>query len=61
MVEFDNGKISTALVTILGVLAAAFIAQPELLQAFMGSMYAQYGAAVLAVLVAIYNLYYPRQ
>ena len=56
----DNGKLSTILVTLVGVILAVVIAQPAILQAILGNSYAQYGAAVIAILIAIYNAYYPR-
>jgi ABC-type Fe3+-siderophore transport system permease subunit len=56
----DNGKISTILITLAGVLLAAVIANPTILESLMGEYYIRYGAAVLAILIAIYNAYYPR-
>lgn len=56
----DNGQISTALVTIAGAVLSVIIAQPTILEAFMGQLYIQYGAVVLAIIVTIYNLYFPR-
>jgi hypothetical protein len=58
--EFNNGQISTILVTLIGAILAVVIADPSILQAIMGNSFAQYGAAVIAILIAIYNAYYPR-
>ena len=57
----DNGNISTALITIAGAILAVVIAQPQILEAFMGQFYVQYGAVIIAIMVTIYNLYFPRQ
>jgi hypothetical protein len=56
----DNGKVSTALISIAGVVLAAVIADPSILQAFMGQYYLQYGATVLALLAVCYNVFFPR-
>ena len=58
--RINNGQLSTILVTIIGAIFAVVIANPIILQAIMGSTYIQYGAAVLALLIAIYNALYPR-
>ena len=60
MVDFDNGQISTVLISIAGAVLALFIAQPALLQTLMGSYFVQYGAFVLAILAVIYNVLFPR-
>lgn len=58
----DNGRISTYLVTLAGVVFAYVIANPQIIEELMGAaLYAQYGAALLALLVVIYNFAYPRQ
>lgn len=56
----DNGKVSTILITITGAILAAVIAQPTLLQPVLGEYYVQYSAIILVVLVAVYNVIYPR-
>ena len=58
----DNGKISTYVITLAGVIFAYVIANPEIIEQLMGSaLYAQYGAALIALLVVIYNFAYPRE
>jgi hypothetical protein len=56
----DNGKISTIAITIVGAILAVVIADPSILQALLGNSYAQYGVALLAILIAVYNAYFPR-
>ena len=47
----DNGKVSTYLITLAGVLFAYVIANPEIIEQLMGSaLYAQYGATLIACL-----------
>jgi hypothetical protein len=55
----DHGKLSTILITIVGALTAAIIADPYILQTLLGSEYTKYGAAILAIIVTIYNAYFP--
>ena len=58
----DNGRISTYIVTLAGVIFAYVIANPQIIEELMGSaLYAQYGAALLALLVVIYNFADPRE
>ena len=61
VMNFDNGKISTIIISIAGAILAAMIADPTLLQTLMGSYYIQYGAVILTVLIIIYNALYPRE
>lgn len=57
----DNGKISTIIATLALIILGAFISNPQILSGMMGAeLYAQYGALLLAILVAIYNYAYPR-
>jgi hypothetical protein len=57
----DNGKISTYLITLAGIIFAYVIANPMIIEQMMGTaLYAQYGAALLALLAVIYNFMYPR-
>jgi len=57
----DQGKVSTYIISIVGVIFAYVIANPQIVEQLMGSaFYAQYGAALIALLVVIYNFMYPR-
>jgi hypothetical protein len=57
----DNGKISTVIITIAVIVLGVFVANPSLLQNMVGQdIYAQYGALIIAVLIAIYNYAKPR-
>lgn len=54
----DHNKISTAFISIVGLVLAYVISNPATLQALMGDYYLQFGAAILAILTVIYNLVY---
>lgn len=58
----DQGKVSTYLISLAGIIFAYVIANPAIIEQLMGSaLYAQYGAALIALLVVIYNFAYPRE
>lgn len=58
----DQGKVSTYLISLAGIIFAYVIANPSIIEQLMGSaLYAQYGAALIALLVVIYNFAYPRE
>ena len=54
----DNGKISTILISLFGIFAAAIIADPSLLGGF--GVPAQYTAVIVGVLLVFYNALFPR-
>jgi hypothetical protein len=54
----DNGKISTILISIFGIFAAAIIADPSLLGQF--GVPAQYISVIIGILIVIYNAVFPR-
>ena len=54
----DNGKISTILISIFGIFAAAIIADPSLLGGF--GVPAQYTAVIVGILLVLYNALFPR-
>jgi hypothetical protein len=57
----NNGKVSTWVLSIGLVVFGLLATNPQYLQSLMGgSMYLRYGAALLAVILAFYNYYYPR-
>lgn len=62
--ELNNGSISTglisALVIIFGAIIQTLINNPAILQNLMGNYYIAYGALILAVLAALYEILFPR-
>ena len=57
----DQGKISTYLISIAGVVLAYVIANPSIIEQLMGSaLYIQYGTVIITLLVVVYNYLYPR-
>ena len=57
----DQGKISTYLITIAGIVFAYVIANPSIIEQLMGTaLYAQYGAVIITLLAVVYNYLYPR-
>ena len=57
----DNGRISTFIVTIAVIILGALVANPQIIQGLIGdAVYAQYGAFIIAVIAAVYNIAYPR-
>lgn len=55
----DNGKLSTIIISILAALAAAVIADPQILGQF--GVPAQYISSIALVIGIVYNALYPRQ
>ena len=58
-VIIDNGKISTYLISVLGIVFAYILAKPEIMQPVLGVYYSQF-LALVPLLLAIYNFAYPR-
>lgn len=60
----DQGKLSTGIVSVLviifGVIIQTLLNNPAILQGLMGNYYLAYGAIVVAVLSAIYEIMNPR-
>lgn len=56
----DNGKISTYLITLAGVVFAYILARPEIMQPVLGMYYSQF-LALVPLLLAIYNFVFPRE
>ena len=54
----DNGRISTILISIFGIFAAAIIADPSILGGF--GVPAQYTAVIIGIIVVFYNALFPR-
>lgn len=57
----DHGRVSTILITLLTPIIGYIAANPEPLQQALNSLgYTEYAPLIIAIIITLYNLLYPR-
>ena len=57
--DFDNGKISTYVISLAMIVFAYILAKPEVMEPLLGVYYTQF-LSLVPLLVLIYNFFNPR-